>query len=58
MFFYGIVKGSLTEKAMFPVIPALGRLRQEDCCVFEASPGYIVVPPQLGLQSDAQSKNK
>lgn len=25
-----------------PIIPALGKLRQEDCCMFEANLGYIV----------------
>lgn len=47
VFFQGIVKDTLTEKAAFPVIPVLEKQRQEGCCVFEASPGYIVVPPQL-----------
>lgn len=27
---------------LMPIIPALGKLRQEDCCMFEANLGYIV----------------
>lgn len=42
-----------------PVIPGLGKLRQEDCYKFKASLGYIVIARVIrALQSNPVNKKK
>lgn len=38
-----------------PTIPALGRLKQVDCCKFEASSAYRVRPSQRGRERNKQT---
>lgn len=40
-----------------PIIPAVRRVRQEDCCKFEASLDYVLLG-KPGLQSDTLSEKK
>jgi hypothetical protein len=41
---------------LISVISRVRRLRQEDCCEFEATVGYILISRQPGLEGEPISK--
>lgn len=43
---------------MYTLVPALGRLRQADHCILEASLVYVVFQISQGYKSETLSKKK